>query len=277
MTTEPRTESQQLEQRITNALATIREGWPHMMPKSAPAARLGSGGSKSAGIAGDNSAPEYDDLGRPRWRADHLPGSHDIDETTRLVSLRREVVESLNGWCRIVMSDRPVTEALPADGMDAAELVRFFLRHAQWFSGHESAPDMADEVEPLAQQVQQMVNPQRRDWIALGDCPFVHDGMFCRGQVRWWDIPGRDPACTECGQETVVEWWEEVLGVVRTVTYDGLQDWIRRHTGQDVKRPTIRTWLNRGVIQSCGVDAAGRTLFDKAAVAEFLAHRDRVA
>lgn len=272
------TETQLLEQRITDALVTIREHWAKMMPEGPSPVRLSMGGSgKAAGVVGDNTPPRWKDDGTPYWPADHVKGGHDIDPTTRMVSLRREVIESLNGWCRIVMADRPVTEALPADGMDALELARFFLRHAQWFSGHESAPDMADEVEPLAEQVRRTVAPSRRDWVVLGDCPFVHDGMFCTGKVRWWDGEARDPSCTECGQEAVLEWWEDVLGVVRVVTYDGLQDFIRRHTGRIIARSTIRTWLKREVIQSCGTDAEGRTLFDKTAVAEFLAHRDRVA
>src|SRR5699024_12485264 len=53
--TEFMTDSQILEQRITDALVTIRREWPHMMPRSASGSRPG-GGAKSAQITADDDA-----------------------------------------------------------------------------------------------------------------------------------------------------------------------------------------------------------------------------
>lgn len=119
MTTERLTESQHLEQRITQALVTIRREWDAMMPTGPAAVRPSMGGSGgAAGIVGDSSAPWLDDLGRPHWRTDHARGGADVDPTTRLLSLRREVAEILNSWSRVVMEDRPVTEPpIRCDGL----------------------------------------------------------------------------------------------------------------------------------------------------------------
>lgn len=113
------TQTQHLEQRITEALVTIRREWPAMMPVGPAAVRLSMGGTGgAAGVVGDNSTPWQDDLGRPHWRTDHAKGGGDVDPTTRLLSLRREVAEVLNSWSRVVVEDRPVTEPpIRCDGL----------------------------------------------------------------------------------------------------------------------------------------------------------------
>lgn len=252
--TEFMTDSQILEQRITDALATIRREWDHMLPVGPAPIRYGIG--RQAQIMAD----------------DHADTGADIDAGTRLVSLRREVCDCLNGWSHVVMEDRPVTKALP-DGLSVPSMADFLQRHAQWMSGHDAAPDMADEVEALAQKVIWHVAPPAKDWLVLGDCPFVVEDWFCHGQVRWYDDPDRLPACTDCGQAAVIQWWEEVLQVVPTVTWEGLHAFIRSEFGKDVPRSTLRTWKERKVIESCGVDAEGRTLYDKGAVAYAIARR----
>ena len=166
------TQTQHLEQRITEALVTIRREWPAMMPVGPAAVRLSMGGTGgSAGVVGDNSAPWRDDLGRPHWRTDHAEGAGDVDPTTRLLSLRREVAEILNGWCRVVVEDRPVTTALPKDGMDVLALTVFLERHAAWMAEHEAAYDCADEVANLARQVEGVASPMVKEWVGLGSCP----------------------------------------------------------------------------------------------------------
>ena len=114
------TETQRIEDRIVTALATIRREWDHMLPTAAPAQRIG-GGSRSAQITAD----------------DHADTDRDVDPATRLVSLRREVRDVLNGWSRVVMEDRPVTKALP-DGLSVPSMATFLERHARWVSGGDS-------------------------------------------------------------------------------------------------------------------------------------------
>src|SRR5690606_40487423 len=104
MTSEFMTDSQILEQRITDALVTIRREWGHMMPTGPAPIRYGVG--RAAGIVGDNSPPKWRSDGTPWWPADNAD-TNDVDATTALVSLRRSVTDSLNSWSRIVMEDRP--------------------------------------------------------------------------------------------------------------------------------------------------------------------------
>lgn len=247
------TQLEQTETTITAACDTIRTNWAALIAMGTPSGAA-RGGPKSAQITAD----------------DHDPTDADVDRLTRIVSLRRFARDVLNGWCRVIMEDRPVTKALP-DGSDVPGMCAFLARHAQWFSGHEAATDATDELAAIARHVRRYVDPPRRDFVWLGDCPFVIDDWFCAGRVR---TTGDDEAaCTDCGQAAIVEWWIHVLGVIPTVTHDGLRQFLRAQFGRDVKRATIRQWVKRGVIEACGVDAAGRTLFDKGAVAYALTRR----
>ena len=278
------TESQHLEQRITQALVTIRREWDAMMPKGPAAVRPSMGGSgTAAGIVGDSSAPWLDDLGRPHWRTDHARGGDDVDPTTRLLSLRREVVEVLNGWCRVVIEDRPVTKALPSDGMDAIALAVFLERHALWMAEHDAAHDCADEVEQLATQVESVSSPKVKQWVGLGSCPLKIeqevDGrlvmVVCGGQVRAWPKPGDrdgevDARCDRCGEEAVTRWWEarmfDDFELSRLLTYDGVALAAHRVLGRPVERATVKMWKKRGIIKPLTMrDEKGRTLFAREA------------
>lgn len=240
--------------RIRAAIGHLADAWPHMLPTGPAPIRYGVG--KQAQITAH----------------DHAQTSADIDASTRLVSLRREAQDTLAGWVVYVAATRPVRKAVP-NGQDVPGMCAFLRRHAEWISWQDTAPRAARRLEGIARRAHAHVHPPRKDYLVLGDCPFVHDGMFCRGRVQWYDEPGRLPACTECDQAAVVEWWEAVLGVVPTVTWAGLQDFIRRQFGRTVSRSTLRQWKRRGIIDACGVDAEGRTLYDKGAVAYALARR----
>ena len=278
------TETQHIEDRITQALVTIRREWPAMMPKGPTAARPSMGGSgTAAGIVGDSSTPWLDDLGRPHWRTDHARGGGDVDPTTRLLSLRREVVEVLNGWCRVVIEDRPVTKALPSDGMDALALAIFLERHAAWMAEHEAALDCADEVEHLARQVEGVASPKVKQWVGLGSCPLKIeqevDGrlvmVVCGGQVRAWPKQGDrdgevDARCDNCGEEAVTRWWEARMfddsELSRLLTYDGVALAAHRVLGRPVQRATVKMWKKRGIIKPLTMrDEKGRTLFAREA------------
>lgn len=132
--TEHLTETQIIEDRIARACVTIREAWPHMLPTGVPGKRPG-GGARSVGI-----------VQRPESEADyHDTGEHDVDAMTRIASLRREVVEELAQWCRLIIEDRPVT-ATKVDGSDVQQMCDFVKRHAQWLSGHRDAEEAADRL-----------------------------------------------------------------------------------------------------------------------------------
>ena len=259
-----RTETQALEDRITQALVTIRREWGHMLPVGPAPIRYGVG--RQAQITAD----------------DHADTSADIDAGTRLVSLRREVVDTLNGWSRVVMEDRPVTKALP-DGRHTPGLCVFLERHAQWMSGHEAAPDMADEADALARAVKAVTQPQRREWINLGTCPLeieadTDDGLAmvtCGGQVRAWpraeDRDGEVMArCRRCGIEAVPSWWEARMfddpELRVLLTAEEVVGFVHRAYGKVIKAATVRQWDKRGTIEPAGHDDKGRRLYAREAL-----------
>ena len=233
------TSTADVEEQILRALADIRKHWHALIEPSAG----GSGAGKSA---------------------------DEVTSLDRRVSLRHEVTLALNGWARVVVEERDLTHWIPL-GTDALGLVTFLQRHARWFSGHEAAPDAADELTEWARQVRSTAAPQRRSWVYLGDCPFVIEDWFCQGQVRAWQDSERLPSCSDCGQEAVVEWWMDVLDVVPTVTREQLPDFVRRQTGRAMSRVTLWRWL--GDLKPSGVDADGREVFDKGAIAYLLTRR----
>lgn len=302
MTGDYLTETQQLEQRITKALATIRTHWGDMLPTGPAPIRYGVG--QAAGIVGDSTPPDYTPDGRPYWKADHTPGGHDVDGTTRLVSLRRATLDALNGWARNVVDDRlmptladkspreirdHLTEVLP-HGQDVHGLCWFLDRHAQWMSGHEAAEVMADELDQTARRIERHVAPTPREWMSLGTCPLEieqpnEDGQLhittCGGQVRAWPSgitdptiaeqrTERQPTCQRCGTEADTRWWYAHMfngvGMSTLVTCDELIGIIAVQLDWTITHDQVRQWLRRGKIHKHGKDHKGRTLYDHAAV-----------
>lgn len=267
------TETQALEDRITRALVTIRREWPHMLPTGPAPIRYGVG--RQAQITAD----------------DHAETGADIDAGTRLVSLRREVTDTLNGWSRLAMEDRPVTKALP-DGSSAVSMATFLERHAQWMSGHEAAEDMAGEVEALARTVKAHTQPQRREWMSLGSCPLeieadTDDGLAmvtCRGQVRAWpraeDRDGEVMArCRRCGEEAVTSWWEARMfddpELKVLLTAEEVVGFVHRAYGRVIQAATVRQWDKRGAIEPAGHDDKGRRLYAREALVWALDLKER--
>lgn len=291
MTAEHLTESQHLEQRITQALVTIRREWDAMMPTGAPGKRPG-GGAKSTLI----TAADDDDTG------------HDIDRATRLVSLRRDVTTELVQWCRLVIQDRPVT-ATSVDGSDVPGMCVFLERHAQWLSGHRDAEEAADRIAGCTSDceardlvashscaglvhavrkhtpppvVERARKPRPRH---IGTCPLLweaetDDGQLemreCGGDVRAFPTPYTDPTraeqvaqplptCDKCGTAATVDWWYREMygehGVSHLVTVDELITVIAVRLEYVATRDQIRQWKHRGKIAGVDKDSKGRTLY----------------
>lgn len=270
MNVEPRTETQALEQRITDALVTIRREWPALIP-ARPSAGIPGGVDKTATITADDHRKDG------RW---HVLGDgfNDVDPPTRLATLKRTAADVLNGWSRVVMEDRPVESALP-DGSSPVSMCLFLERHAQWMSGHEAAHDMADEVEQIARAAKRYTTPTPPTSWKIGDCPLSVevDGemVTCGGSVRYReDYRDKDgeamPKCSRCGEEAVVSWWEDRMydhpELRRMLTYDDVAMLAHRILGRPVQRHTVKMWASRGVIKPSGErDEKGRTLFAREA------------
>ena len=285
------TETQHLEDRITQALVTIRREWPAMMPVGASGSRPG-GGAKSTLITADDD----DDTG------------HDIDRHTRLVSVRREVTTELAQWCRLVIDDRPVT-ATSVDGSDVPGMCVFLERHAQWLSGHRDAEEAADRIagcgpdceaanlvashscagivhavtrHALPPIVDRARPPRPRH---IGTCPLEweaqdDDGNLemreCGGDVRAFPTPFTDPTreeqikqplptCDRCGTAADVAWWYREMygdhGLSHLVTVDELITVIAVRLEYVATRDQIRQWKHRGKIAGVDKDSKGRTLY----------------
>ena len=283
MTTEPRTETQHLEQRITDALVTIRKGWSGLRP--APPSTRPGGGSRSALItADDHLVGDWNILG---------DSNRDVDATTSLASIKRTVIDVLNSWSREVVDDRimsslsgksareireHLTKVLP-HGQDVPGMCAFLQRHAQWMSGHEAGEVMADELRAVARSVKGYVAPPEPPPWKIGDCPLEieQDGemVTCGGAVRYRaDYRDKDgeamPMCERCGQSAVWSWWEDRyfdnVEARKWLTYEDVALLARSILGRPVARQTVKMWANRGVIKASGErDEKGRTLFAREA------------
>jgi hypothetical protein len=236
------TELAELERALTTALGTIRDHWDALVAQGSS----GLGGTASSDV---------------------------VTGLDRRISLRHEVTLSLSGWARLIVEERPLSRGLPL-GTDALGMVELIERHARWFSGHEAAQDAADELTTWANEVRAVAAPTRRDWIYLGDCPFVVEDWFCAGQVRGYSDPDRLPGCTDCGQEAVVEWWEDVLDVSQPIARDELLGLIKTTTGRTVSRFTVTRWIRNGRIPISGTDEHGKEVFDRRTVAAALTRQE---
>lgn len=269
-----------VETSIKTALATITNLWDMLIVSAHPSGiALGhrTGGKPSRGI------PKHDPLTDPlgvKVEDDHLDTDEDIDRLTRVVSLRRFATDVLNGWSRVVQEDRPVTTALP-DGSHVPGMAKFLTIHAQWLSGHDSAEDVVEELQKVANKVTAITNPTRKEWISLGSCPIECEfdpaaGLeVCGGQVRAWpraeDREGECMArCQRCGTEAVASWWERQMftdpELRQWLTDAELVPFLHSTFGVVVKEATIRQWVRREVLKPSGTDDRGRRLFNREAV-----------
>lgn len=277
------TETARLEDRIVAALKTIRQEWDHMLPVGAPAVRLG-GGARAVGIVADYSEPERPAGGAVFWLADHSD-ARDVDVTTRLVSVRRDVQDRVNSWSRVVAEDRPVTKALP-DGTDVRGMCDFLERHARWMSGHDAAPDMADELEVLVASIAGIVTPEMSqdeylrtkpaERLLIGHCTEEREREDlqikpCRGRVFAYPegengVDEHDPddpwaMCERCGSRAVVSVWlrwffPEVVAEMERAEAGALRDralgmsdvisLAKREFGKPVTQQAIWQWVSRG-------------------------------
>lgn len=284
-----RTDTQRLGDDIAGAAKRIRKALPDMLPSEAPGRRIKSSHGTPPGIlATHGPADRLDHYGRPSWSADHVAAEGDIDILTRLVSLRAFVVTRLNGWCRLIMEDRPIRNAatLP-DGTDPEAMCLFLERHADWLSGHEAAGLALEELTDDAKACERWTDPYRKEWHVLGPCPFIVDcddaaERFCRGIVRVRIADETNEAsCSDCGREAVVEWWEEVLGSKRTtvLTPAEASATLASRLGIEVNERTVRRWASTYRIRQVEVFGPQpknpRYWFNERDLLEDVAHMDR--
>jgi hypothetical protein len=231
------TSTAEIERALITALGTIRDNWAALLLPS------GSGGESGAKSADS------------------------ITSLDRRISLRHEVHLCLNGWARAIVDDLSLTEDLP-DGTDTLGLVELLKKWALWFSGHQAAPDALYEIEQCAAEVRKAATASRAEWVHIGYCPTIDDGLVCWGDVKAWPNaePALAPFCQRCGRVEYVDKWEGVMHLDAPLTHDQLLEFIREEFGREVNRTTLRVWVHRGVISTCGVDESGQALYDRGAI-----------
>lgn len=274
---EARTETQKLEDAIAEASATIRADWPRMI---APGNTQAPGRVNPSGVTLD----------------DHDPRETDTRRIDRIMSHRRYAMDVLNGWCRVVMEDRPITnpKSLPL-GTDVPGMCRFIETHAEWLSWNEAGDDIRTELESLAKKVHAIVSPAVKEWVNLGSCPLevetADSGIepvmeTCNGQVRAWpraeDRDGEVMArCRRCGVEAVTSWWESEMfkdGELKVLlTAEEVVTFVHRAFGKVIEPSTVRQWDSRKVIVAAERDSKGRKVYHRDALVWALAARERAS
>lgn len=260
--TEHRSDTQRTADDIATACRSIRRDWPHM---HRPGDTQAPGRANPAGVI----LPDHDRRDSDTRRVD------------KTISLRRFVQDCLNATSRVVMEDRPVTnaKALPL-GTDVPQMCEFIARHADWISGQDTADDIRDELTDLSKRVHLVAFPTRRESMSIGRCPIEIPGEqdvleVCGGDVRYRLQAGeRDgeamAACSRCGEAAVTSWWAERMFLdgeaSPLVTIGELVAVIAYRLGIVVTHEQIRQWRTRGKIEPECVDQKGRTLYRHEAV-----------
>ena len=291
--TEPRTETEALEQRITDALVTIRRDHPLLLPTRPSGARLGNKG-KAALIK----------------HADDDERSDDIDALTRRIDASHHVTVMVNGWVREIVEDFNVTATRP-DGFDIPQMCDFLIRWAGRCAEHEAAGDMAEELEDQVGRIREHVpelivrhedyrpQPTRR---LIGRCTeeIEHEDEAihaCAGRVfAYPDGDGTDTddhdvddpwaVCERCGSKAVVSVWqkwmfpevaEQSSDAVekmrdRVLSVEEVLNLAHREFGKPAKRQALWHWVSRGQLEPIDRNAKPHT-FRLGDVVDFLAEK----
>jgi hypothetical protein len=229
----------------------------------------------------------YDEVLEPVRRA---AGSHVTTTKTpplpisaAILDARAEASRDLHYWARFILDEvRDVNGELMTNRIADTRpetLVRFIVIWVDRIVSEfpDDADNLAREVGEHSRALLNLAAPRRREWVMLGRCPLDVDSeagpVTCGGEVR----AGSDEAkCNACGVTAVIQWWERVLmpEASRLITAAELPEFVRAQFGRVIKAPTVRKWIERGVIESSSTDDKGRTLYDKGAVAYALARKE---
>ena len=257
------TQTQHLEQRITEALVTIRTDHPLVLPLRPGAVRFGT--------IGRASLIKHSDLDE---RGD------DIDVLTRRIDTSHHVTVMVNGWVRMVAEDFDVTATLP-NGADVPAMCAFLERWAQKCSWHPAAEDMAEELEGLVGDIRQWVPPVVEEGHKpepirrlIGRCTEETEGEgevigTCAGRVfahPSGDGTGTDDhdkddpwaACERCGSRAVVSVWQKWMfpEVAREMEAQKMRDRVltvaevltlaHKEFGKPATKQSLWHWVSRG-------------------------------
>lgn len=280
------TEAEALERAITKHLRGIRDRWPYMWGNHVHRGQRIGSGSPANRITAPDQTPH---LAATDALPDQGPAiDHDVPAIDRIASLRRDITETLNSIAREVIEERRIENVVtrwgghahPVNGRDALDLIAFLLPHTHWLATMSGDPDyIHDALKGYANKVAGIVDPYKRDTMSLGPCPLEIPGEqdvleTCRGTVRAKLDGDRDgeacAACDSCGEAAVWSWWERRMypdaETRATLTAPEVVTFLHAAYGETIAPATVRQWVKRNRLASCGKDDDGRALFAREAV-----------
>lgn len=222
------------------------------------------------------------------------------------IELRADTTLTLAFWAHALVDEWPsVVQHLERDDDDspyrvvtenvdltdihatAATLRREAARLAQW---DRHGTRCAAELHVLARQIRAVVSPPKRDTVTIGDCPTCDKPVKVRTLARvpvpttdpsalaeWATVPTTNPGAWDsvsithpCGVDlTLAGWHRAITGHTAPVTADVVITQLHARLGVRYSPVTVRTWANRGLINTRGYSTAGHARYD---LTEVLAH-----
>ena len=184
-----------------------------------------------------------------------MPLSASVLDVLRTEAEHLNGLESMEGWCRIVIEERAFHWPAPSEtiGGRLAAACGFLRTHLDWIATQPWVDELDNEAAILARTLRHAVEPEGR-WVRTR-IPCTTDG--CAGTL-WWDC--LDPAskvltCRSCGDT----WQPEALWILaeRTPTPVSLRD-AADFLGETYGN--MRHWVARGNVPNRGTEGAPRVL-----------------
>lgn len=270
--TDARLTPQQIEGRLTSALATIEAAWDRMLT---PPTRRPGQRTNGTGITLDDDSEATDDTPR----------------VVQLVDARREVTLCLRSWCQVTVEDHNVEHGIPS-GADVPGMARFLSRWSFLLAEHEAAADLLDEVTAARVKVEKWAPPHQHppaDWrpplrtMKLGACPLTWqdpetaEDKPCPGSLRGDEFGW--VTCDKCGTQAVMGWWEQQLSEDMRpglMTLDEVRVYLHRMHGMRLTTRALRAWVERDLLVHSDKNGDGRHLYDIGAVESAVTRRERL-
>ena len=160
-------------------------------------------------------------------------------------------LESLEGWCRIVIEERDFTWPPPTDTVwgRLATACEFLWRHSAWILTQPWVDEFAAEVQALHRALRNAVEPDNR-WRRTG----IPCGVDDCASTMWVDsLDPANPAlvCRETAHDPPVRWepeaWE-AMGerMAQTVRIPDIAAML------GLPQQTLRNWVDRGKVTNHG-------------------------
>lgn len=193
---------------------------------------------------------------RPGRAAGALLVSGDVLDLLRGDVQHLSVLESLEGWCRIVIEERKFHWPPPADSVFGRLTVAcsFLRTHLEWVAKQDWVDELDHEVGLIHRALRTAVEPQGRFKPTRIDCQIE---TCTEGKLSWdfLDEPNPVLVCRVCGDT----WQPEAFWLLAEHTRNPVT--LRDAEQMGVATYTdLRNWLARGSLPNHGSEGAPRVL-----------------